>query len=275
MHRKPIVIVAMLATSLLCACAHREVQPDPVSPQPTVGSTVAGDAQEKVDLPPSDPPEEEFDAFGEFDQEFAAASIQVADPLEPLNRTIFIFNDALYFWVLKPLATGYNFILPEVARRGVRNFFSNLLTPIRLVNCALQGKGNAAIYEGSRFVINTTVGILGFWDAAQDLYDIEISNEDLGQTLGAYGMGNGFFLVWPVLGPSSLRDSVGFLGDLYLNPITYIDSDSLAYGVGFYRRFNDLSLRIGDYEAIKQAAVDPYIAIRDGYIQFRRSLIEQ
>ena len=177
--------------------------------------------------------------------------------------------------MLKPVAQAYNFILPEVARRGVRNFFSNLLTPIRFVNCVLQGKGNDAAEEVVRLITNTTLGVAGFWDPAADLYGIEISNEDLGQTLGAYGLGDGFFLVWPVLGPSSLRDTVGFFGDLAFNPITYIDSTGASYAVGFYRRFNDLSLRIGDYEAIKQAAVDPYIAVRDGYIQFRRSLIEQ
>ena len=124
-------------------------------------------------------------------------------------------------------------------------------------------------------ITNTSLGVAGFWDPAMDLYGVEISNEDLGQTLGAYGIGNGFFLMWPVLGPNSLRDTVGFFGDLYVNPINYLEPTSLALGVGFYRRFNDLSLRIGDYEAVKQAAVDPYVAFRDGYIQFRRSLIEQ
>jgi phospholipid-binding lipoprotein MlaA len=195
--------------------------------------------------------------------------------LQPVNRAVFIFNDRLYFWVLKPLARGYNFVLPEVARKGIRNFFSNLLTPIRFANCALQGKGKAAAEEFARLITNTTLGLAGFWDPASKLYGIEINDEDLGQTLGAYGIGNGFYLVWPVLGPSSLRDTAGFFGDLYVNPINYIEPTSLSFGVGLYRRFNDLSLRIGDYEAVKQAAVDPYIAIRDGYIQFRRSLIEQ
>ena len=265
----------MLVALLLCACAHREVTVDPASAEPVAAGTAQPAEEAQTALPSSGEPDADFEAFDEFDQEFAGAAIQVADPLEPINRAIFVFNDRLYFWVLKPVAKGYNFILPEAARRGVRNFFSNLFTPIRFVNCALQGKGHAAATEVVRLITNTTLGVVGFWDPALDLYGIEISNEDLGQTLGAYGIGDGFFLMWPVLGASTLRDTAGFFGDLYANPIYYIEPSSLSYGVGFYRRFNDLSLRIGDYEAIKQAAVDPYVAIRDGYIQFRRSLIEQ
>ena len=269
------VMAAMLTVLLLCACAHREVKSGSGPLQSPMAEPAPPARNEASELPAADAPDADFGAFEEFDQEFADAAMQVADPLQAVNRAIFAFNDRLYFWVLKPVARGYNFILPEFARRGVRNFFSNLLTPIRFVNCVLQGKGIAAGNEASRFIVNTTVGVLGFWDPAEEWLDILISNEDLGQTLGVYGIGDGFFLVWPVLGPASLRDTVGFFGDLYVNPINYLEPTSLSVGVGFYRRFNDLSLRIGDYEAIKQAAVDPYIAVRDGYIQFRRSLIEQ
>lgn len=268
-------IAALLAVMLLCACGHRQVSAGPAAPQPTKASAAQPVEPGQARQSASEEPDADFAAFDEFDQEFARAAVQVADPLEPINRAIFVFNDRLYFWVLKPMAQGYNFILPGAARRGVRNFFSNLFTPIRFVNCILQGKGNAAATEVVRLITNTTLGVAGFWDPAMDLYGVEISNEDLGQTLGAYGIGNGFYLVWPVLGPNSLRDTVGFFGDLYVNPINYLEPTSLAFGVGLYRRFNDLSLRIGDYEAVKQAAVDPYVAFRDGYIQFRRSLIEQ
>ncbi len=269
------MMVAILTASLLCACAHREVKTNAASVQPAADSAVQPAEEKQIRLPAPDEPDQDSDAFGEFDQEFAQAAIQVADPLRPVNQAIFIFNDRLYFWVLKPVASGYNAVLPEIARRGIRNFFSNLLTPIRFVNCVLQGKGNAAGDEAARFITNTTLGVLGFWDPALELYDIQINNEDLGQTLGAYGIGSGFYLVWPVLGPSTLRDTVGFFGDLYVNPINYIEPTSLSVGVGLYRRFNDLSLRIGDYEAIIQAAVDPYIAVRNGFIQFRRALIDQ
>ncbi len=265
----------LLVLLLLCACAHREVNTTSATGQPNASGTVQTDDKQPETVPASEEPDADFEAFDEFDQEFTSAAVQVADPLEPVNRAIFVFNDRLYFWVLKPVAKGYNFIVPGAARRGVRNFFSNLLTPIRFVNCVLQGKGSSAATEVVRLITNTTLGVAGFWDPAMDLYGVEISNEDLGQTLGAYGIGNGFFLMWPVLGPNTLRDTVGFFGDLYVNPIYYLEPTSLSFGVGLYRRFNDLSLRIGDYEAVKQAAVDPYVAFRDGYIQFRRSLIEQ
>ena len=157
----------------------------------------------------------------------------------------------------------------------MRNFFSNLLTPIRFTNCILQGKGTSAGTEAVRFFTNTTIGILGAWDPALDLFDLTISDEDLGQTFGAYGIGNGFYIVWPILGSSTLRDSVGWLGDTYVNPITYLDTWQAVIGVGLYRRFNDLTFRIGDLEAVKQASIDPYIAVRDGYIQFRNSLVDQ
>ncbi len=221
------------------------------------------------------PAEPQPDAFAEFDKEFEAAIVHINDPLEAVNRAVFTFNDRLYFWFLKPLARGYNFVLPDFFRKGVKNFFSNLLTPIRFTNCVLQGKATPAGTEAVRFVTNTIIGIAGVWDPAQDLFDLTISDEDLGQTFGAYGIGNGFYIVWPLLGSSTLRDSVGWLGDTYVNPITYLDTWEAVMGVGLYRRFNDLSFRIGDYEAVKQASIDPYTAVRDGYIQFRNSLIDQ
>ena len=219
--------------------------------------------------------EGEPDEFAEFEEEFEVSIVHVNDPLEPVNRAIFTFNDRMYFWFLKPLAQGYNFVLPTFFRMGVRNFFSNLLTPIRFTNCILQGKGTSAGTEAVRFFTNTTIGVLGVWDPALDLFDLTISDEDLGQTFGAYGIGNGFYIVWPVFGSSTLRDSVGWLGDTYVNPITYLDTWQAVLGVGLYRRFNDLTFRIGDLEAVKQASIDPYIAVRNGYIQFRNSLIDQ
>lgn len=215
------------------------------------------------------------DVFDQFEKEFEAESIHIADPLSPVNKAVFIFNDRFYFWVLKPMVRGYNFVIPQIVRRGVRNFFSNLLTPIRFTNCILQGKGNPAATEFARFVTNTTLGVIGFWDPALDLYDLKISEEDFGQTLGAYGIGHGFYLVWPFFGPSTLRESVGFLGDLAVNPINYVEPTGASIAVGLYRRFNDISFRIGEYEAVKQAAIDPYSAMRDGYIQFRNALVDQ
>jgi phospholipid-binding lipoprotein MlaA len=215
------------------------------------------------------------DEFGFPDEQGQTAVVQISDPLAPVNRVIFQFNDKLYFWVLKPAAQGYNVIFREDIRNCIANFFSNLLTPVRVANCILQGKFKAAGTETARFFVNTTMGVLGFGDAGKVIFHLEISDEDLGQTLGVYGIGNGFYIVWPIVGPSTLRDSVGFGGDLFVNPLTYLEPFGLAAGVGGYRRFNDLSLRIGEYEAIKAAAIEPYTAVRDGYIQFRNALVDK
>lgn len=221
--------------------------------------------------------EDEFleDDF-EFDdlEEGGPIPLVVADPLEPINRGIFVFNDKFYFWILKPITLGYRWVLPSVARTGVSNFFVNLFTPIRFTNSLLQGKFEAAGTEYARFVTNTSLGVLGFGNPAKHLYNLEKQVEDFGQTLGAYGVGNGFFIMLPFLGPSTLRDGLAIIPDWYLSPITYIvDSTAITLGLYFFRTVNETSFRIGDYEAIKEAALDPYEAIRDGYIQFRRAKI--
>ena len=205
-----------------------------------------------------------------FDDEFEEEQIQIADPFSMWNRAMFHFNDKLYFWVLKPLARGYKAVTPDFFRTGVKNFFRNLTTPIRLVNCALQGKGEAFGIEFARFLMNTTVGVLGLGNPA-DNYPrlIRPDEEDLGQTLGKYGIGNGFYIVWPVIGPSTLRDTIGRAGDWFLNPVSYIDPQEASWGVWSFDQVNQTSFRIGDYEVLKKAAIDPYIALRDVYIQFR------
>jgi phospholipid-binding lipoprotein MlaA len=218
----------------------------------------------------------EFENEFDFSEDEASVSpVRVADPLEPLNRVIFQVNDKLYFWLLKPATQGYKFVIPEDFRLIIRNFFSNVLTPVRLANCILQGKMKNAETEVARFFVNSTIGILGFGDPGKQMFNMDISDEDLGQTLGRWGFGNGFYIVWPVIGPSTLRESAGFFGDLWVNPIGYLQPAGAAVSVGAYRRLNDLSFRIGEYEAIKAAAIEPYSAVRDGYIQFRNTLVDK
>lgn len=214
------------------------------------------------------------DEFEFGDLEDGTAPAIIADPLEPVNRAIFVFNDKFYFWILKPITKGYRWVLPSVARTGVSNFFVNLFTPIRFTNALLQGKFDSAGTIYARFVTNTSLGVLGFGNPAKNLYNLEKQDEDFGQTLGVYGVGNGFFVMLPFLGPSSLRDGLAIIPDWYLSPITYIvDSTTITLGLYFLRTVNETSFRLGDYEAIKEAALDPYAAIRDGYIQFRRAKI--
>jgi len=210
-----------------------------------------------------------------FDKDIEEEAVQVADPLQLWNRAMFHFNDKLYFWALKPITRGYRAVVPTPVRRGGKNFLYNLTTPIRMVSALLQGKGRTASAELARFLINSTVGILGFGNPAKRWPELNPSEEDLGQTLGTYGIGNGFYLVWPILGPSTLRDSVGMVGDWFLNPVSYVDPTEAYLGVRAYEIVNDTSFRIGDYESLKDAAIDPYVALRNAYIQNRKKKVEE
>jgi phospholipid-binding lipoprotein MlaA len=215
------------------------------------------------------------DDFALLEEEYAEQMVKVPDPLEPFNRVMFNVNDALYFWVVKPGSEIYAGVIPEPARIGIRNFFSNLTTPARLVNCLLQGKGDGANIELRRFAINTTCGILGFGDPALDQYGLEPVREDLGQTLAVYGFGDGFYLVLPLLGPSNARDSVGRLGDWFLNPVSYVEPTEASYGITAVKFTNQSSLNIGEYENFKSMTIEPYIAMRKTYAQYRTKQIQE
>lgn len=203
------------------------------------------------------------------------AEVKIADPIEPVNRAIFTLNDKAYFWFFKPVAKGYNFVVPQGVRVAVRNFFSNLATPIRVANNLLQGKFRATGTELLRFTINSTIGMAGLLDPAHDGFHLEKQGADLGQTLGRYGLGQGMYLVLPLLGPTTLRDGAGFAGDLFLDPISYIRPAEAAVGVNAYKRENDLSLRIGQYEDLTGSALDPYVAVRDAYAQHHAGKVRE
>jgi phospholipid-binding lipoprotein MlaA len=200
----------------------------------------------------------------------------VADPLEPLNRLFFQFNDRMYFWVMSPVASRYAKVVPTDVRRSVANFFNNLQAPIRIVNNVLQLKPRETGIELSRFAINSTLGVAGFADPARKQFGLEPRDEDLGQTLGYWGLGDGFYIVWPFLGPSNVRDSFGRLGDSFLSPVDYLILHDPAWGLSVvaYKNVNSTSFRVSEYERFMEMAFDPYLAMRDAYQQYRRSLIE-
>jgi phospholipid-binding lipoprotein MlaA len=204
----------------------------------------------------------------------------IADPLEPVNRAFFHFNDKLYFWVLKPIATGYKTIIPEEGRIGVRNFFSNLTTPVRLANCLLQANPKCAGTEALRFVLNTTIGVAGLLDPAKKRFNIEKQDKDFGQTLGLWGMGPVFYLNLPILGPLTLRDGLGYAVDVSLDPRTYLAiyvviAGYINTGGWVLEEINETSLTLGEYEDLKKAALDPYIALREAYVQYRQNKIKK
>ena len=257
-------------------CAHRPVTPSlAVSEdiQLDQNRQITSDGTEQISQAP-DMADNSDDNF--FDEEFEEDKVQVADPLSLWNKAMFHFNDKLYFWALKPLARGYKAVAPDFFRTGVNNFFRNLATPIRLANCILQGKGSAAVIEFSRFFVNTTVGVLGFGSPADKYPElIPRDEEDLGQTLAKYGLGNGIYLVWPVLGTSTLRDSIGLAGDFFLDPVSYVKPTEAALGIRSIDIVNKTSFRIGDYESLKEASIDPYTALRDVYLQLRKKKIKE
>lgn len=211
----------------------------------------------------------------EWESEESQEAILVTDPIEPFNRAMFTFNVKLYDWLLRPVALGYRKVAPQKVRVGVSNFFTNLTTPVRFTNCLLQGKGRAATAELSKFIFNSTFGVLGFGDLFKEYPEMYPDSEDLGQTFGSYGLGDGFYIVWPVLGSSTLRDSVGMAGDVFLNPITYVDETEAGLAARGIDTVNALSFRIEDIDAARKAAFDPYQAARNFYIQTRRSKINK
>jgi len=215
------------------------------------------------------------DDFDLFEEEMNAEIRQPTDPLIVWNKLVYHFNDRLYFYLLKPVAEGYGAVVPGLIRLRIRNFFHNLMTPVRLTSCILQGKLDAAGGEIARFCLNSTVGILGFGDPARKYPGMNASKEDLGQTLGAYGIPEGFYIVWPFIGPSTLRDSVGMLGDRLLNPLSYVEPIEASIGIQAYERVNTTSFQIGEYEGFKEAALDPYVALRDAYLQYRKKMIKE
>jgi len=232
-------------------------------------SNNAAPTEDNLDAPPAD------DEFDFLEDELTEQMVEIADPLEPWNRLMFHVNDGLYFWVAKPVAQVYTDVAPEPVRIGISNFFQNLTTPIRFVNCLLQGKGDSAGTELNRFVINTTAGVLGFGDPARDKHGLKPTEEDLGQTLAVAGFDNGFYIVWPLLGPSTARDSVGEIGDMFLNPTSYLDHTETVIGISGVKYVNESSFHIGEYEAFKSEALDPYVAMRNMYIQYRNKKIQE
>jgi phospholipid-binding lipoprotein MlaA len=276
---KQVSIIFIIMIAFTTGCAHnRAMTPTVESPTPTSPQNSETPPLPEIQKPSDgknearDLSDKDLDALYE---EAEAGVVHVADPIAPFNRAMFYFNDKVYFWVLKPVAKGYRYLVPSPVRTGVKNFFYNLITPVRMVNCILQGKFYAVSTEFTRFVINSTVGVLGFVDPAQNYPMLKAKEEDLGQTFGNYGIGNGFYIVWPFLGPSTLRDTVGMAGDLFLNPVNYVRPAEAALGITAYEKVNTTSFYIGDYEAIKEASLDPYSAIRDAYIQNRKKKIKE
>lgn len=195
------------------------------------------------------------------------------DPLESFNRAMFTFNDAFDEALLKPVSEAYKENVPQPAQTGVSNFFSNLDDIFVFINDLLQFKFAQAASDLSRLVWNTTIGLGGFIDVATHM-DLPKHNEDLGQTLGAWGIGDGPYLVLPFLGPSSLRDTTGIMIEAPQHPVNQNIHDSEEYWATVALMFVDKRAQfLGASKVVDQAALDNYVFIRDAYLQRRRSLV--
>jgi len=205
---------------------------------------------------------------------------EIADPIEPVNRAIFRFNDGLYTVLLRPIAKGYEFMLPKVLRKGIDNAFVNVEYPVRLVNCTLQGKFKRAGQESEKFVVNTVAGVGGLIRVSDKIDSLaNVPAEDTGSTFANWGMGHGAYLVLPVLGPSSVRDGTGLAFDYALNPINW--------GIFWHghhpwtdippeaNTLRQLPGEMSRYDTTTKDAVDPYISVRNAWVQNRADAVKK
>src|SRR5438046_5888405 len=198
------------------------------------------------------------------------------DPWPRVDEKMFFFNhDILDGYVLKPVATGCGKVLPDVGKRGLDHAFDNLGMPKRLVNNLLQGRVRGAGRELARFGVNTTVGVVGLLDVARAQLHIEKSDADTGQTLGVYGLGPGPYLVLPALKPLTVRDGIGYGVDGLLDPLGYVTPFLATTGISIVKQVNERSLNLQIFQDVEDSVLDLYSAVRNGYLQRRRRLIEE
>jgi phospholipid-binding lipoprotein MlaA len=194
------------------------------------------------------------------------------DPAEGFNRAMFAVNEGLDTVIAKPLAQGYDYIAPVPVRAVVGNFFSNIADVMTGVNNLLQGKPSQAFSDWGRVLVNTTIGIAGTMDVASE-FGLDKNYEDFGQTMGVWGVGEGAYLFWPVIGPRTVRDTAGFVVDSYTDPVTYVepvDVRNIMIGV---RYIDQRAALLPTDKIIDEGALDKYAYIRDAYLQHRRNAV--
>ncbi len=239
---------------------------------------------------PDQSSDEPFDPFAKPGEE----TVEEYDPWEPVNAKVFEFNRQFDRWLLKPVAKGYNVVVPDIVQVGISNFFYNIRVTPRFMNNIFQGKFRGAGIEAGRFVVNTTVGVGGFFDVAQYL-NLVTPEEDTGQTLGFYGIQPGPYVVLPFMQPYTVRDLVGYVGDIALNPIYWlmfpiIEIDAIPSVIPHKNRVttslilitargteivNDRSLNLEKFQGVEESTLDLYAAVRNAYLQTRAKAIQE
>ncbi|BDQ37653.1 ABC transporter [Pseudodesulfovibrio nedwellii] len=267
-HRNLLTLLVVVALLLGFAGASFAADANALDDQVQLAQFSAGDISDEDD-------------FDDIDGDYAEHKL-VADPLYYWNRVWFEINDALYHGFFRPTAKGYAWLVPAKPRSWVNNFFTNLLFPVRFLNNILTGKFDAAYMETSKFIANTSFGLLGLGDVTSGTprnWEPERPTADgFGQTLGKAGIGHGVYLVWPFIGPSSIRESVGWVADAYCDPLTYGRFTFIEFAaIRVYNNLNTLSLELkgNEYEVLTEGAVDKYAAVRDAYIRFRAKKVAE
>ncbi len=264
MKTLPLLVAGILAL-LVAGCANRRAE-EPAAAAPSGKSAVA--AQQVAA------------AAGEDDDWDDVAEVKAHDPIEPANRGIFWFNHQIYTFVAKPFSTAYEFVLPDLLRRGIRNAYENIRFPVRFVNHTLQGRLDRTAQETGRFLVNSTAGVGGVMKPADKIPALaDVPKADTGQTLGKWGIPHGPYLVVPVLGPTSSRDLVGTAGDTALNPVAWL---GLIFGGALWTTAvsapsgaHGLPDQMDRYDLATKDALDPYISARTGYMQNRKAALER
>ena len=195
---------------------------------------------------------------------------QKLDPWESWNRKVFSFNEKVDENVLKPVATAYSEVVPSTVRKGIGNFFGNIGDAWSTVNLFLQGRFKSGLEQGMRVAVNSTFGILGLFDVATEA-GLEKNSQDLGKTFGRWGMGTGAYIVWPILGPSSVRDSLALPFDLQASPAVVFDHGKEKVGVTILNAINTRANFLRAGEMLEDIALDKYTFYRDAYLQRRGS----
>jgi phospholipid-binding lipoprotein MlaA len=204
----------------------------------------------------------------------------IADPAEPVNRGTFWFNHQLYKFVLRPVSRAYDFVLPQPVRTSVYNVYDNLEFPVRFVNNLLQLNFKRSELETEKFLVNSVAGVGGFFRVSDHIPSLaNVPPADTGQTFAKWGIGHGPYIVVPFLGPRSARDIVGVVGDYALNPVTWVSlggaSAATSLAITCPNSMRSVNSRLKAYDAATQNAIDPYVAIRSGYVQYRQKAASQ
>ncbi len=209
----------------------------------------------------------------EYDDDYYYQRSEVNDPLEPLNRGIFKFNEVFDMVIMEPVSRAYVFVVPEFGRDKIHNAVSNLGEPVNMLNGFLQGEPKRGFTSMWRFILNSTFGVLGFFDFAAYNAELYPVDEDFGQTMGYYGWNGGPYIVLPFLGPSNTRDTFGRVVDVFSNPFNYVEDDKFVYGRVAVTAVDARSRNLELVDDIYETSLDPYATFRSAYTQRRNALI--